>query len=83
LLLACFIGTRSISAARWACFRGARDVVEVLGLDGDDVVVVAELAGLGGEAEICDGGDGDVCFWSGEGEAVCPGAFGFVVEVEG
>jgi hypothetical protein len=44
-------------------------------------VVVAELAGFGREAEVRDGGDGDVGFRGGHGEAVCPGAFGLVLEV--
>jgi hypothetical protein len=44
-------------------------------------VIVAQLAGFGGEAEVCDRGDGDVGFWGGHGEAVCPSAFGLVLEV--
>ena len=34
--------------------------VEVLGLDADDVVAVAELAGLSAESEVADGGELDV-----------------------
>lgn len=45
-------------------------------------MVVVHLAGLGGEAEVGDRGDGKVGFRRGEGEAVGPGAFGFPLQVE-
>ncbi len=44
-------------------------------------MVVAKFAGFGGEAEICDRGDGDVCFRARKRKAVCPGVFGLVLEV--
>ena len=46
-------------------------------------MVVAELAGLGGETKVRDGGNGDVRLGACEREAVGPGAFGFVLQVEG
>jgi hypothetical protein len=47
-------------------------------VDGDDVVVVCELAGLGGEAEVGDGRDFEV----GDFEALRPFVVGFVLELE-
>jgi hypothetical protein len=44
----------------------------------NDVVVVRELACLGGEAEVCDGRDFEV----GDLEALRPFAFGLVLELE-
>lgn len=44
-------------------------------------MVVAEFASLRGETEICDRGDGNVCFGAQEREAVSPGILGFVLEV--
>lgn len=46
--------------------------------DGDDIVVVRELACFGGEAEVCDGWDLEV----GDLEAGGPFVFGFVLELE-
>lgn len=43
----------------------ATDAVEVLRLDGDDIMVVAEFTGLRGEAEVRDRGDGNVGFGGG------------------
>lgn len=54
-------------------------VVEVLGLDADDVVVVAQLAGLGAEAEVGDGGDGRGLVGL---EAQLPLVLGLVLELE-
>ena len=61
----------------------AADAVEVVGLDGHDVVVVAQLAGLGGEAEVGDRGDGDVGVRGIQREAVVPGVLRLVLQVQG
>lgn len=45
-------------------------------------MVVAELAGLAGETQVGDGGDGDVGFGSGQREAVGPAVFGLVLQVK-
>lgn len=46
-------------------------------------MVVAQLARLGGQAEVGDGGDVDVVFRRGQREAVGPGLVGLVLQVEG
>lgn len=53
--------------------------IQVLGRDRDDVVVVGELARLGAEAEVRDGGDLD--FWT-QSEAVIPLGLVLVLQVE-
>lgn len=52
--------------------------VQVLGLDGDDVEVVTQFAGLGAEAEICYRGDCDRAVL----EAQRPQLFGFVLQFQ-
>jgi hypothetical protein len=47
-------------------------------LDGDDVVVVRQFAGLSGETQVCDGRDFEV----GDVEAGSPFVDGFVLELE-
>lgn len=42
-------------------------------------MIVAQLAGFGGEAEVGDGGDGDVGVLGGKGEAVGPRVLGLVL----
>lgn len=44
-------------------------------------MVVAQLTGLSGETQVGDGGNGDVGFFSVEGEAVGPRVLGLVLEV--
>ena len=53
-------GTPTLAAARLVrvAVSAALGIVQVLGLDADDVVVVAQLARLGAEAEVRHGGDG-------------------------
>lgn len=46
-------------------------------------MVVAQLAGLGGEAQVCDGGDGDVGILSGKIEALGPCVFALVLQLQG
>lgn len=46
-------------------------------------MVVAQLAGLGGEAQVCDGGDGDVGILSGKIEALGPRIFALVLQLQG
>lgn len=46
-------------------------------------MVVAQLAGLGGETQVSDGGDGDVGLVCVKGEAVDPRVLGLVLEVQG
>ena len=46
-------------------------------------MVVAQLTGLSGETQVGDGGNGDVGFFSVEGEAVGPRVLGLVLEVKG
>ena len=41
---------------------GASNAVQVLGLERDDVVVVAQFTGFGGETQVRDGRDGNVGF---------------------
>lgn len=53
-------------------------LVEVQGLDRDDVVVVGELAGLGGEAQVGNRRDFEV----GDIEALGPVIFGLVLQLE-
>lgn len=67
----------------WLGGAGARGLagvalVQVLGLDGDDVEVVAQLACLGAEAEVCDGRDFEV------GDLEAQGVFvlGLVLQLE-
>lgn len=45
------------TVGRW---RAAADTVQVLRLEGDNVVVVAKLTGLRRETQVSHGGDGDV-----------------------
>lgn len=45
-------------------------------------MVVAEFTGLGGEAEVRDGGDGNVGFGGGQREAVGPLVLRLVLQVE-
>lgn len=53
-------------------------LVQIRCVDGDDVVIVRELARLSGEAQVSDGRDLEV----GDVEAFGPFAFGLVLEVE-
>jgi len=53
--------------------------VQVLGVDADDVVAVAELTGLGAEAQVADAGELDVR----DGEAAGPLVLVLVHQVEG
>lgn len=53
-------------------------LVQVEGLDGDNVEVVRQLAGFGAEAQVCDGGDFEV----GDVEAGCEVVFGLVLQLE-
>ena len=55
-----------------------RAAVEILGIDPDDVEVVAQLTRFGGEAEVGDGGDGD----GAELEAGGPVLVGLVLQLE-
>lgn len=52
--------------------------IEILGADGNDVVVIGEFAGFGGEANVGDARD----FVIGDFKALGPLVFGFVHEVE-
>lgn len=54
--------------------------VQVLGNDGDDIVIVRQFACFSGEAKVGDGGD---LGFGTEGEAGLPLGFVFVLEVEG
>lgn len=49
---------------------------------GDNVVFVGDFTRFAGKAEVCHRGDCDVGFGCGEREAFCPGAVGFILEVE-
>lgn len=46
-------------------------------------MVVAQLAGLGRETQVCDGGNGDVGILSGKTEALGPCVFGLVLQLQG
>ena len=70
-------GTAATAAA------AATNAVQVLGLDGDDVVVVAELTSLGREAQVGDRGDGNVVLGGGQLEAGDPAVLGLVLQVQG
>lgn len=63
---------------RLAVNAGGARLVQVLGGEGNDVVVVGELARLGGEAQVRDRRDLDV----GDGEALGPSVLGLVLELE-
>lgn len=71
-------GTGAAAALTAAIVRGttatavAAERVQVLGLDGDDVVVIAQLASLGGETEVRNGGNGKVGVVGGKAEALGP-----------
>lgn len=56
--------------------------VQVLRLERDDIVVVAQLAGLGGETQICDSRDGDVGVCGRQLEAVGPRVFRLVLQIQ-
>lgn len=56
--------------------------VQVLGLERDDVVVVAELARLGRKTQVCDGGDGNVRVCGGQFETVGPCVLRLVLQVQ-
>lgn len=73
------LGLELVSCVRLAGATGIRAAVQVLGRDGDDVVVVAQLAGLGAEAQVGNVGDrrGVVHL-----EAHQPVAHGLVLELE-
>lgn len=58
-------------------------MVQVLGLDGDNVVVVAQFACLSGETQVGDGGDCDAAILGSQAEAVGPGVLGLVLQVQG
>lgn len=74
---------RSTTVAGFRAAGAAADAVQILGLERNDVVVVAKFAGLGGETQVGDRGNGNVGFLGIELEALGPAVFGLVLEVEG
>ena len=74
---------RSATVAGSRAAGAAADAVQILGLERNDVVVVAKFAGLGGETQVGDRGDGNVGFIGIEFEARDPAVFGLVLEFEG
>ena len=85
-LLLTALDTASITAlarAGRAATAAATNAVQVLGLDGDDVVVIAELTSLGGEAQVGNGGDSDVVLGGSQLEAGDPAVLGLVLQVQG
>lgn len=59
----------------------APDAVQVLSSDRNDVVVVAQLASFGREAQVGNGRDGDIGLGSVQSEAVGPGVLGLILQV--
>lgn len=57
--------------------------VQVVRLDRDDVVVVAQLTSFGGESEVRDGRNSDVLLRGFQCETVVPGVFGLVLQLQG
>jgi len=57
-------------------------VIQVVGVDRDDLVAVGHFAGFTGESEVCDGGDVEVGLGGSERETVDPGIVRLVLKVE-
>lgn len=74
---------RSATVAGSRAAGAAADAVQILGLERNDVVVVAKFASLGGETQVGDRGDGNVGFIGIEFEARNPAVFGLILEFEG
>ena len=79
LLLAVLIRLVCVLAVVLGCTCGTAGAVQILGLDLDDVVVVGELASLGGETEVGDARELD----TGDFEARGPFVFLLVHQLEG
>lgn len=85
-LLLTALDTASVTAlarAGRAATAAATNAVQVLGLDGDDVVVIAELTSLGREAQVGNGGNSDVVLGGSQLEAGNPAVLGLVLQVQG
>lgn len=78
-----YAGRSTTVAGFHAAAAAAADAVQILGLERNDVVVVAKFAGLSGETQVSDRGNGNVGFLGIELEALDPAVFGLVLEVEG
>ena len=78
-----YAGRSTTVAGFHAAAAAAADAVQILGLERNDVVVVAKFAGLSGETQVSDRGNGNVGFLGIEFEARDPAVFGLVLEVEG
>lgn len=85
-LLLTALDTASVTAlarAGRAATAAATNAVQVLGLDGDDVMVIAELTSLGREAQVGNGGNSDVVLGGSQLEAGNPAVLGLVLQVQG
>lgn len=56
--------------------------IQVLRLERDNIVVITQLTGLGGETQVSDRRNGDVRVLGVEGEAVGPGILRLVLQVQ-
>ena len=57
--------------------------VEILGVDGDDIVVVAQFTSLGGETQVSNRRNSDVGVFGVKVEALDPGILGLVLKFQG
>lgn len=62
--------------------RCATGIVQVVGVHGDDVLVVGDFAGLAGEAQVGHGWDGDIGLGGVQGKTVGPRAIRLVLQVQ-